>query len=899
MSKVFSISMATVLMLMSLMGPMQPTNVMADEPQEANPLTHETSVDDTSDTEDVLVDEPEDIEQPPAEDEVVTGDDEELAPIEEPAENANAPPADEEPVVEDEPVIEEEPVVDDEPVVEDEPVVNEEPVVEDDIVEDEQPTVEKSQVDDTSGTTEVPDDTVFSPSAVDPEPGDCPIGEICDGGGGEETPVEVNVALVSYVGTYYFPNAAFTITDGTTSKTVSADEYGWAHTKITSGVTYSISVSANGYGTPTPAQITPGGANNTFSFELSQIVPQKYTVSIEVIDAQMKQPLENAEISLVFDRTWSSADSGTSEADGTWTSKELVEGTYWASVSHDYDVYHGQYDIEVNVPTSGTIQIQLQPISKSPISLKFINADSGAPVEGAYFGLYLNDNGTDVEATSPASGEYVTDPLEHGNYGIHVLADGYGTVNDYRWDHPHNGTLVIELQPIGDGTVTIHAVDFETGDPLPDAMITILDADKVEVATGKTGADGKWISPVLPGGYYTGAVYPVYHYASYPDISIVSGNTTVTVQTYEFNDVGYLWVNVIDITYGHAMERTKVTVREVDGGMMATGFTDDDGFWSMPYLPAGYYEVTFQRTGYTSQTINLSKTNIDEIMNIEMHRPGQFKFRFWLRLPKCDCNYDHGKVVRPANRGMSTVNGLLPITFQTTDEFEPIVGATARLVDPVTMDVIAETTSDDNGLVDFGDVYEGSYILQISGDGFADYSQNVELTGDLELNFVVEPENPDEDTTPGTDDPDDGTTPGTENPGDGTNPGTDDPDDGANPGTDDPDDVTTPGTDNPDDGANSGTDVPGGDMSPVPGDDESDQSVDADGDNDVAESDGSIDADPVAQSSGTSSDASSGDVNQLPNTGAGESRSHLGLAALTLVAAFTLLSALGIRRSTR
>ena len=326
----------------------------------------------------------------------------------------------------------------------------------------------------------------------------------------------------------------------------------------------------------------------------------------------------------------------------------------------------------------------------------------------------------------------------------------------------------------------------------------------------------------------------------------------------------------------------------------------------------GRYEVTVEKTGYYSTTVELGKTDADTEVKIELSSQGKHRFRFYVLYPRCDCGGSGKRVLRPANPGLATTAGLMPMVFQTADDIEPVVGAKARLLDPVTMDIVAEATSDANGLVDFGEVSGGTYILQIISDEFEDYSTTVDLLVDLELNFVVGPED-DDITNPGNGDDNgngDGTTPGDgddDGNGDGTTPGNGDDNgngDGTTPGDGDDNgngDGTTPGNGNGDGNGDGTTPGDGDDNGNVDGttpgngdDNDSDDSTNPGGNEPGTDGDVTSESGDEATSSGGPN--SSQMVNQLPNTGTGDSDSHVGIAALTFVMVFGLLSALGVRR---
>lgn len=531
MSRIFSISMATVLMLISFAGSVQPTTINDDAPAE---IAAPTPDQDQPDTEHVVVEEvtvpaPQPVEVTPEEpgaDEVITDVD--------PTSDANAPPK-----------------VD----------------------------VETESV---GEITNALYSMVFVPNAIDPNPIDCGgIEQPPCPGGGDTQPLSVALQALTYVNgtTNTVAGAKFVVRDGTTLVgEYTGDQNGRIELQLASGKTYSVVVSASGFDTEPAYSITPSSNSTHFEFLMFKSAPVSKTVSFEVVDARTLQPIPDAEIRIVVDRTRSHADSGFSGTDGTWSSKELVEGKYWADVFHDD--FHDQVDIELNVPVSGTVQVKLNRIQRSPISLKFVDADTGDPVEGAFFILARQGWGSDVEDVSPPGGEYTTGNFEHGTYELWVWADGYGYVFGYLFDHPHNGAVVIEMQPIAAGTVTLVTLNNQTRTPIPNAYITLFTGDfENQILVGRTDAQGIWMSPELPGGYYTASIYTANDYAQYAEISIVRGNTTHEILFEEHNDVGRLDVRVLDPARNSDVSNARVVVREKGRGVVAEGVTDSDGYW--------------------------------------------------------------------------------------------------------------------------------------------------------------------------------------------------------------------------------------------------------------------------------------------------------------------------------
>lgn len=883
MSKLFSISMATVLMLMSLVGPMEPASVGDDAPQDVNPMAEELPLDDASDGEEIVIEEDEAVEPLPVEEEEVATEDEALTPVEEPAENANAPPAGDEPIIEDEPVVQE-PTVEEEPVDQNDPTTGNEPVVEEDVTENEQPSGENPNIDDTENTPEASDDMLIVPNAVDPEPGECPIDEACDGGGGGDMPETVTVSITITQSTQLSDGATVVVKASGNAPVGSkvTGTTGVVEFELNVGETYLVDVTRVGYQSKTSVSLPVSSDTSAFSINL---LPVFGYVNVTVTDAVTGEPVIYAIVRFTGKvALGTNFNANTNSGSTGQISTRMNSGEYVAFFSHPNYVSQ-QFDVTVTVGDS--ISVQLVPEAQEPVqnvlSLEVVDKVTGEPISNAEVILHLPTAPytTVSEGTTDSNGRWDSSPLENIDYDLVILAPFHRTYRETVSSIP-TSVWTIELESGTEVTATYTVLDVETDEPIENALVSAKDYNSgTQVAAGQTDATGNWTSNLIRGkGYWV--TFEKDGYQTSTTYVYVSGDYSETVQLMPPGYPGSIKFHIYDANVG--LEIPGATITMSNGEVTETILTDDEGKASLASIPSGTYDLTIEANGYETYV-----ETIDVVPNITLH--GTFhvdplpaaSLVVQLQAPVAG-----GPIVLTNVGATSTVGMSGPTVYQLTGTVQPIAGQTIQLVNPDTGLVMVDGVTDADGIVTLPVARQGTYQLNVTVDGYQPYSAPYELTGDSEHAIMLQPIVTD---NPGDPDPGDGDddTPINPEPGQGdddtpTNPepGEGDDDTPANPAPGNGNDNTTPDTGAPSDDAGTGT------GNPVEG------SIPDEGD--VTESPAATDDGEVAQSAGSSSDASTGSVNALPNTGTGESASHVGIAAITLVAAFTLLGALGVRR---
>ena len=835
MSKVFSISLTTILMLVSLMGPTQPVSFTGDTPLEMNPVSDEIPLEDPGGGEEAVQEqEPESID-PPAEEAPLEANQEELAPADTPDQTANSPPAGDDSDAE-------------------------------------------------QASDDLESSMVVAPNAVNPDPGTCGgIGqEPCPGGGGE-VPQKATVLFAAVVFVNGVENALTNATievfddSGISLGAQVTGEDGVAQYELTVGKTYTFTMSAEGYQSLSGLQVTVTAGMETVAYAL-ELLPG--TASFTVIDRVTGAPIEFA--SVLFSDNPDGDYQGETDENGVVSFASLQPGTYSFTVSAPG---YAPQVVTVTVASGQTtaITIELAQAGDQWV-INITNKVTGAPVASASIWIESVDTGDQFAGNTNSNGTWTSPRIADGDYIISIHHDDYVNVEDLTVTKVAGTPGTVQMQPYLEGRLALKVVDSQTGFAISNAQVTLAYAfQPVAAVYGKTNIDGEWTSTVLPGGEHQLSVHADGYIFIRATVTIVDGTTSFEVKL-QPRYYGNFSFKVLDEETNRPVVNANVTIT-LRGGyfLIGSGHTDSNGNWQGPTTGWAEYQFTIEKLGYKTVT---------QLVYIE-GKP----FSRTIHLERGVSHDINVSVSRPAVTGSSTLlvqpiagtnPGMMPnLHAQTGPTLIAVPGARVTLIDPSTNEELHAGETGEDGTVVLSNVYEGRYRMVVSASGMETHIQEVTVGDGSTFEVTMDPAQtePPTDPDPGDGDPGDGE-PGDGEPGDGEpgdgEPGDGEPGDGSNPDTGNPDNGSNPGTGNPNQGSNPGT---GGDES---GDDD-----------DVAESGDVTNADPVAQTSGTSSGSASGSVNQLPNTGTGESNSHVGIATLTVVAAFVLLSALGIRRTSR
>lgn len=653
------------------------------------------------------------------------------------------------------------------------------------------------------------------PNAVDPNPGECPVDEICDGGGGGGGATVVSIPFSAFGANGNLTNATIEVFDasGTSLGAQVTGDDGVALFDLMVGTTYTVNMSAPGFQTLSGLQVLvtssttsvnyyldaqPGTAMftvldqatgapihsasvvftddpdgdyqtqtdengvisfadlepGTYSFTVSNpgYAPQVISVTvtsgqnsaitvelvqagspwtITIVNSVTGAPVSSASI-WIRDAVTGDEFNGETNASGVWVSPRIVDGDYIITVHHD--AYVNIQDLTV-AKTSDSAQVEMQPYQQGRVALTVVDLETGAPIANAQITImYSSQPVSAVYGTTNASGQWTSGVLPGGEHQLNIHADGYDFERDTVTIVDGTASYEIKMQPREYGRFTFVVIDQETGNAVQGAHITItLRGGVYLIGSGETNSDGVWVGPTSGWAEYQYTISKP-GYKTFEKVTFVKGqpfSRTVYMERGTAHDV-QISVNM--------PAPASSTLLALPGAGVNAGLMPVYAQVSGDLVPLAGASISISDP-YTNEVLHTGTTGSDGTITIAGVYEGQYRL-----VIMADGMETHIQAITVGD-GTGVDITMFPAEPEVPTDPEPGDG-------------------DGNG----------------DGDG----------------------------TNPGTENPDTGTNPGTGGgDGDGTNPGTDNPDTGSNPGTDGGNVGTNPGTGNPNAGTNTGTDDAG------------------------------------------------------------------------------------------
>jgi len=319
-----------------------------------------------------------------------------------------------------------------------------------------------------------------------------------------------------------------------------------------------------------------------------------FNLTVTVVDDRGR-PLPGATVTVTdSDGTEHTLTTG---PDGTATFPDFPPSGYEVTVTHpDFPRYTGIGSGTMPEDDHGSANVTLSPPTDHDLTVYVVD-NIGAPVEGAEVTVVGEDGETRTGITGP--GGYVLFPnFPPGDYTVTVTHSDFppgGTTGTM--PEGEDGIATVPLTPAPGNNLTVYVINEETGQPIPDAEVTIIGPDGVE-RTGRTNDDGSIVFGNLPPGDYTITVTHPDFPNQERDIIMPDGNDYEEFFLIPSEYVYDLTVYVVDNT-GAPVADAEVTVVG-ENGEIRTGTTDAFGRITFPGFPPGDYTVTVTHPDFPS-----------------------------------------------------------------------------------------------------------------------------------------------------------------------------------------------------------------------------------------------------------------------------------------------------------
>ena len=256
--------------------------------------------------------------------------------------------------------------------------------------------------------------------------------------------------------------------------------------------THSVTANASGY-EPSPQEIVvPLGGSVLLNFVLTS---KNGWISGHVYHAEFHTPLNNTNISV---QIGSFTKTVMSESDGSFNLPDVPEGTYTLTAEREGFLSTSIADVVV-VRGNGTSGVDFN-LTEKPTRLYGVVRSGTRLLVGANVSVV----GTSTVNLSGPDGNYEIWNLTAGTYSVSASSPGYETITITDVVIPEGGATQLNINLTGLPGALIYGVvvDADTGMPLTNVLVTIVDIDSPSagVATDINGAYGL---PGLDPGNYT------------------------------------------------------------------------------------------------------------------------------------------------------------------------------------------------------------------------------------------------------------------------------------------------------------------------------------------------------------------------------------------------------------
>ncbi len=334
------------------------------------------------------------------------------------------------------------------------------------------------------------------------------------------------------------------------------------------------------------------------------------SISGIVTDEVTGFPIPSAHV-WAYDSSTHGGGEAWADTDGYYLIHNLVAGQYIVGVHKDgyEDEVYPRLVTVMEGQNTPNINFALTPVGGEfgSISGRVTDGVTGYPIEGAAITL----SGIYCVWYTDSTGNYMCDNIPPDAYEVNAYATGY-----YQETYPDSVIVVagqntpnidFALTPVAEyGLITGQVIDEETGLPIIMARLRAIGLDNW--CYGEAFSDtGGWygIQNLCPGIYQVVASKEGYAPEVYPDsVIVIAGQNTPNINfaLTPIAEYGSISGRVTDEETGLPISMAHLIAIGLDNWCYAEAWSDTDGYYIIPHLCPGIYEVNAHAQGYIPET---------------------------------------------------------------------------------------------------------------------------------------------------------------------------------------------------------------------------------------------------------------------------------------------------------
>lgn len=222
---------------------------------------------------------------------------------------------------------------------------------------------------------------------------------------------------------------------------------------------YVLEVSADGYKTLTENPGFAAGKTEKDGTKIVELQKDAYTFTFKVVDAQKKQALTNAKLSILNLST--SQPVGTTNDKNGFTVNLPIAGNY--SVTVEAEGYEkSSQNIDAKALASNSQFEQEIPLFKNAfdkIKLMVQDEDKGGNVANANLRVFNANNEPIAIVANPLSAEWLAELKNDESYSVEIKADGYVPYKGSLPKNPSNKTVKLKIKKVPTEEVLFAPID--------------------------------------------------------------------------------------------------------------------------------------------------------------------------------------------------------------------------------------------------------------------------------------------------------------------------------------------------------------------------------------------------------------------------------------------------------